>query len=266
MPLAASGGTNGRRPQMRLLFRSVLQRPISRHRTLRGRVAVLATVAAVGTFIATPARADGGALVTWQSVNAHHCTSGNNVKESGGYLHLITNANGCGVRLESTRSYHYGDITARIKFDLAPGFHGGFTFYGTPIANWPRDGEMDIAEELGRQPGETHVRVWTQLAKAKAPKRCGKGPNPPVQVGGQWHVYGVSWHPGKIAFTLDGRTVWSWSAAEAKQKGCTWPFDAPGYSGHLYLNTSAGDKWAGSVPKDHHGYPLDTLVDYVKVS
>ena len=251
---------------MRLFCPPAMHRPISRRRSLRGRVAVLATVTAVGTFVAAPAHADGGSLVTWQSVNARHCTSGNNVKESGGYLHLITQANGCGVKLESARSYHYGDITARINFDLAPGFHGGFTFYGTPIANWPRDGEMDIAEEIGRQPGETHVRVWTQSAKAKAPKRCGKGPSVPVQVGGQWHVYGVSWHPGRIAFTLDGRTVWSWTAAQAKQKGCTWPFDAPGYSGHLYLNTSAGDKWAGPIPKNHRGYPLDTLVDYVKVS
>src|SRR3954469_20225547 len=99
-----------------------LDRPISRRRTLRGRVAVITAVAAVGTLVAAPARAESGALVTWSSVSAHHCTSKSNVKESGGYLHLITQANGCGVRLESTRSYHYGDITARIKFDLARGF------------------------------------------------------------------------------------------------------------------------------------------------
>jgi hypothetical protein len=251
---------------MRLPFPRPLSLSISRHRMLRGRVAVLSTAVAVGAFVAAPARAEGGSLVTWNYTSAHHCTSKNNVKESGGYLHLITKADGCGVRLESAGSYHYGDITARIKFDLARGFHGGFTFFGTPVANWPRDGEMDIAEELGRQPGETHVRVWTQLAKSHAPKRCGNGPSPPAQVGGQWHVYGVSWRPGKIAFTRDGRTVWSWTAAQAKQRGCTWPFDAKGYSGHLYLNTSAGDKWAGPVPKGSRGYPLDTLVDYVKVS
>jgi beta-glucanase (GH16 family) len=227
-------------------------------------VAVLAAVGACGTFLAAPAQADGGSLVTWKAVSAHHCTSRSNVKESGGYLHLITTANGCGIRLESTKSYRYGDFAARIKFDLAPGFHGGFTFYGTPVANWPRDGEIDIAEELGRKPGGTYVRVWTQKATSHAPKQCGKGANPSVHVNGEWHVYGFSWHPGKLAFTLDGRTVWSWTAADAKHRGCTWPFDAPGYSGHLYLNTSAGDKWAGPVPKDHHGYPLDTLVDYVK--
>jgi hypothetical protein len=233
---------------------------------LRGRVALLATVAALGTFIATPARANSGSPVKWNSVTARHCVSQSNVKESGGYMHLITTAKGCGIRLESAGSYHYGDITARIKFDLVRGFHGGLTFFGNPLGNWPRAGEMDIAEELGRTPGQTHVRVWTQMAKAKVPKRCGKGPSPAVRVGGEWHVYGISWHPGKIAFTVDGRTVWIWTAAEAKRSGCTWPFDAPGYSGHLFLNTSAGDKWAGQIPKDHHGYPLDTLVNYVRVS
>ena len=66
------------------LFPPALHRPISRHRRLRGRVAVLATVGAVGTFVAAPAQADGGSLVTWNSVSARHCTSGNNVKESAG--------------------------------------------------------------------------------------------------------------------------------------------------------------------------------------
>ena len=242
----------------------------------RSRLA-LAGCAAVAALAAFAAPAHAGTkfdssftrdLSGWTIGTAQVCTSAANVQVSGGLLHLITDRTGCGAKLHSTPTFHYGNITMRAKFDLAQGSHGGLTLYGMPMTAWPYNGEVDIDEELGRKPHELAVRVWTGAAGGHGTTRCGgSGAVEGLQIDGAWHIYGLNWQRGSMQVTFDGRTVWTWTAKQAQKKGCTYPFDAANFAGQLFLTmTTGGGPYAGHLPKGMKGYPLDTQVDYVRVS
>src|SRR3954469_1288302 len=100
-------------------------------------------------------------LTKWQYSTSRGCVSPSNVKVSGGYLHLITTKKNCGGRIGTRQTFQYGNITARIYFDLQPGAHTGMTLFGAS-GSWPWSGEIDIAEQIGRRPDRDSVRVWTQ--------------------------------------------------------------------------------------------------------
>jgi beta-glucanase (GH16 family) len=203
-------------------------------------------------------------LTKWQYFSGQGCVSPKNVKVSGGYLHLITTKGNCGGRIGTRKTFQYGTVTASMYFDLQPGAHTGMTLFGTSKP-WPWNGEIDIAEQIGRQPNTDSLRVWTQVASSSTPKRCGTSLNVPATVNHQWHTYAINWKPGSITFYLDGKVVWYWANWEAAAFGCTYPFDDPGYQGRVFFTSSVGGKYAGPPPPDHAGYPLNTLVDYVNI-
>jgi beta-glucanase (GH16 family) len=203
-------------------------------------------------------------LSRWRFVANSGCNSASNAKVSGGYLHLISTKQHCGVRIGTRQTFQYGQITARIYFDLQQGAHPAMVMYGA-TGNWPWKGEVDIAEEIGRQPNTDHVRVWTQQLGLTTKQRCGVPLDFPVTVNHAWHTYGINWQPGSITFLLDGRVIWYWAAWEAKARGCSYPFDGPNYRGRIDFVSAVGGPYAGPPPANGTGYPLDTRVDYLKV-
>ena len=204
-------------------------------------------------------------LTKWQYFPGQGCVSPGNVKVNGGYLHLITTKQNCGGRIGTKQAFQYGVVNASIDFDLAPGAHTGMTLFGAS-GTWPRNGEIDIAEQIGRRPNTDSVRVWTQSLSSTTAKRCGTSFNLPATVNQQWHTYGIDWEPGSITFFFDGNRIWYWAAWEAAAWGCSYPFDDPGYRGRVYLTSSVGGQYAGPPPANHAGYPLDTLVDYLTIT
>ena len=204
-------------------------------------------------------------LTNWQYFPSQGCVSPSNVKVSGGYLHLITTKKNCGERIGTKQTFQYGVVTASIYFDLQPGAHTGMTLFGAS-GTWPRNGEIDIAEQIGRQPNTDSVRVWTQRLSSTTAQRCGTSLDLPATVNHQWHTYGINWQPGNITFYLDGKAIWYWAAWEAALFGCSYPFDDPGYQGRVYFTSSVGGQYAGPALPGHPGYPLNTLVDYITIA
>lgn len=203
-------------------------------------------------------------LTKWQYFPSQGCVSPSNVKVGGGYLHLITTTKNCGERIGTKQPFQYGMVTASIYFDLQPGAHTGMTLFGTS-GTWPWNGEIDIAEQIGRQPNTDSIRVWTQTLSSTTAKRCGTVLDLPATVNHQWHTYGINWQPGSITFYLDGSPIWYWASWEATLFGCSYPFDDPGYQGRVYFTSSVGGQYAGPAPPGHPGYPLNTLVDYITI-
>src|SRR4051794_8547549 len=136
-------------------------------------------------------------LTKWQYFTSRGCVSPSNAKVSGGYLHLITTKKNCGERIGTKQTFQYGVVTASIYFDLQPGAHTGMTLFGAS-GSWPYNGEVDIAEQIGRQPNTDSIRVWTQRLSATTPTRCGTVLDLPATVNHQWHTYGIDWEPGSI--------------------------------------------------------------------
>ncbi|MDB5184712.1 MAG: bglA [Candidatus Saccharibacteria bacterium] len=114
------------------------------------------------------------------------------------------------------------------------------------------DGEIDIAEAVGTQPG-----VIYGIAHCLAyPPDGRKGYYGTVNVtdsASTFHDYGIEWTPTSITFTIDGQAYYT----QTKQPGAdyrSWPYDQPYY---LTMNLALGGTWAGTDTADYPGDGVD---------
>jgi beta-glucanase (GH16 family) len=188
------------------------------------------------------------------------CASDDNVSVSGGYLRLnvrrgtTTDCPYVGGRLvtQGKRYLDYGLVQARVKWNAAPGFWGGFVMFGRASGGTRlADGEVDT--EIRN--GTVHYRLWSVNS---AQQRCGVAIDRPYGGLSQWHTFGMNRQPTYTQFFIDGARQATITKAQMQAKGCTWPFDRP-FS--LTLSARAGG-WGGTPVASR--YPVTTLVDWVR--
>ena len=153
----------------------------------------------------------------------------------------------------------YGRFEARIKVPRGQGIWPAFWMLGADIgtAGWPRSGEIDIMENIGKEPGTVHGTVhgpgYSGANAFGAPSRL-----PPGQrYADDFHVFAVEWEPGEIRWYRDGQHYHT--ARPALVKG-PWVFDHPFF---LLLNLAVGGDWPGN-PDAGTVFPQRMLVDYVR--
>jgi beta-glucanase (GH16 family) len=76
----------------------------------------------------------------------------------------------------------------------------------------------------------------------------------------RFHVYGVSWTPGRVVFSFDGRAYATRTPADLPP-GSRWRFDHPFF---LVITLAIGGRWAGP-PNAMTSWPATMLVDWVRV-
>ena len=156
----------------------------------------------------------------------------------------------------------YGRIEARIKLPPGAGLWPAFWMLGDNFGDvgWPRSGEIDIMEFVGRNPdvvfGSLH---GPNYSGAEAFSRETDLPD-----GGDFsddfHVYRIDWDPGRIAFRVDGELYQTRSSSEINAEG-TWVFDHPFF---MILNVAVGGTLGGQVSPETE-FPAVMLVDYVRI-
>jgi beta-glucanase (GH16 family) len=114
-------------------------------------------------------------------------------------------------------------------------------------------------EVNGREPFTVHgtlhgARADGQEYSLEATRRL------PVRLARGFHVYGIAWSPGRIAFRLDGE-VYAVQRRSNLPPGSTWSFDRPFF---LLLNIAVGPRWLGA-PDATTRWPAKMLVDWVRV-
>ena len=125
---------------------------------------------------------------------------------------------------------------------------------------WPACGEIDVMENIGRESAVIHGTLHGpgfSGARGISSKVSVKGGH---RFSDRFHIYGIEWSPGSIAFFLDGReyaTITSTSIPD----GGHWVFDHPFF---LLLNLAIGGDWPGS-PDSSTRFPATMLVDWVRV-
>jgi beta-glucanase (GH16 family) len=199
------------------------------------------------------------------------CKSGANVAVHGGMLRLRTTPSdgapcaAVGARVDTfeDRSFGPGTLTARIR--QAPATGSWQTLWMTgDTGEFPLNGEIDIAETLGRAPGTHSMRLHSAYLDMRERAdgrlaRCTLAHDRPSDMA-QWHTYRVTWGPEQVTVDADGRRVWTATRAMATRKGCHWPF-----GGRFRLIADAGvgvhSPYAG--PADPAAYPVTVLVDEV---
>jgi beta-glucanase (GH16 family) len=125
---------------------------------------------------------------------------------------------------------------------------------------WPKCGEIDIMENIGKEPAMVHGTIH-------GPGYSGdKGIGGPFELpAGQrfaddFHVFAVEWEPKAIRFYVDDHLYTTRTPADLPH-GAKWVYKHPFF---ILLNVAVGGGWPGN-PDSSTIFPQTLVVDYVRV-
>jgi len=156
----------------------------------------------------------------------------------------------------------YGRIEARIKLPSGQGMWPAFWAMGADIrtVGWPKCGEIDIMENIGKEPGIQHGSLHGP-GYSDGDSITGAYTLPAGEkLSDDFHVYGIVWKDGSIEFEFDGRPYFT-ATPDSLPHGKKWVFNKPFF---LLLNVAVGGDWPGS-PDGSTVFPQEMTVDYVRV-
>ncbi|MFI5494716.1 family 16 glycosylhydrolase [Actinoplanes sp. NPDC051859] len=150
----------------------------------------------------------------------------------------------------------YGRFEASIKIPKGQGIWPAFWMLGG--GNWPTTGEIDIMENVGKEPrtvyGTVHGPGYSGAEGIGGSRTIG------APLSDAFHTYRVDWSPGQIVWFLDGTEFHR--ITPANLGGDPWVFD---HNFFMILNVAVGGYWPG-YPDATTVFPQTMLVDYVRVS
>lgn len=166
------------------------------------------------------------------------------------------------LKTQGKFSQSYGRFEALIKIPRGQGIWPAFWMLGDDIdrAGWPSSGEIDIMENIGKEPALVHGTIHGPGYSAD------KGPSASFALPGNdrfaddFHLYAVEWEPNEIRFYVDTHLYSTRTPADLP-KGAKWVYDHPFF---LLLNVAVGGGWPGN-PDATSVFPQEMLVDYVRV-
>ncbi|PGH52253.1 hydrolase [Streptomyces sp. Ru87] len=168
------------------------------------------------------------------------------------------------ARLNTAEKFttQYGHVEARMKLPRGQGIWPAFWMLGEDIGSkgWPACGEIDVMENVGKEPGTVHGTVH-------GPGYSGEGglgggytlPNGEA-FADDFHTFAVDWSPEAIKWSVDGQEFHTRTPADAGSN--EWVFDHPFF---LILNLAVGGYWPGD-PDGTTEFPQQLTVDYVRVT
>jgi beta-glucanase (GH16 family) len=155
----------------------------------------------------------------------------------------------------------YGRFESRIKIPYGQGIWPAFWMLGNnsgPVG-WPGCGEIDIMENIGKEPAIVHGTIHGPGYAGAA----GIGSSFSIASGrfaDDYHLYAVEWEPNVIRFYVDSNLYATRTPADLPQ-GTKWVYDHPFF---MILNVAVGGDWPGA-PDNTTVFPQTMLVDYVRV-
>ncbi|MFG1680689.1 RICIN domain-containing protein [Nonomuraea sp. NPDC049269] len=153
----------------------------------------------------------------------------------------------------------YGRFEARMKLPRGQGIWPAFWMLGNDIGSvgWPNSGEVDIMENIGREPSTVHGTIHGPGYSGSA------GIGAPYSIAGTFadafHTFAVDWSPNLIIWYVDG--VEYQRRTPASLSGNRWVFDHPFF---MIMNVAVGGYWPG-YPDGSTTFPQTLTVDYVRV-
>jgi len=157
-------------------------------------------------------------------------------------------------------SWTYGFIEVRARLPCGTGTWPAIWMLSKPPeSRWPDDGEIDIMEQVGFDPGVIHGTMHTgaynhtrgnaMTATTTVPDACN-----------EFHRYQLTWTANRIAVGVDDRNYYQYSNDHSGN--AEWPFDSPQF---LILNIAVGGDWGGQMGVNDAIFPVRMEIDYVRV-
>jgi len=157
--------------------------------------------------------------------------------------------------------WQYGYIEVRAKLPKGVGTWPAIWMLPeeSRFGGWPKDGEIDVMEHVGYDPGNVHGTVHTEAFNHTIGTQKGAQKMVP-DFASEFHTYAIDWTSEKIDFFIDGQKYFTFEKTDEDYKA--WPFDQPF---HLILNIAVGGNWGGAKGVDANIWPQRMEVDYVRV-
>ncbi len=154
----------------------------------------------------------------------------------------------------------YGRIEVRARLPKGLGtWPAIWMLASTSPLKWPDDGEIDIMEHVGYDPGVVHGSVHTK----KYYHSIGTQKTATTLVpdfSDSFHVYSLDWNSETIKVLVDNQPYFIFKNEHTGKE--VWPFDQPF---HLLLNIAVGGGWGGQKGIDDSIFPVKMEIDYVRI-
>ncbi|MEJ2162305.1 MAG: glycoside hydrolase family 16 protein [Robiginitalea sp.] len=162
------------------------------------------------------------------------------------------------ITTQGKMDFQYGRLEARAKIPTGKGVWPAIWMLGSNIGEvgWPRCGEIDVLEYVGKEPGRIFTTLHTSDSYGNSVNTKKTG-IPDIEEG--FHIYAMEWDPEKIRFFVDGELLYTFAPEERTEE--VWPFDQPFY---LILNLAIGGKFGGPEIDDSI-FPQEFIIDYVRI-
>ena len=157
----------------------------------------------------------------------------------------------------------YGRFEARIKIPEGQGMWPAFWLLGQdiPSVGWPKCGEIDIMENIGKEPSKVHGSLHGPSTTGATSDMTVILSLPTGQnLADDFHLYAVEWEPDIVRFYVDANLYATFRSSDWPAGG-KWVFDHPFF---IILNLAVGGGWPGA-PDASTKFPQIMLVDYVRV-
>lgn len=170
------------------------------------------------------------------------------------------------LKTEGLFSHAYGRFEARIKIPAGQGIWPAFWIMGDDInkVGWPACGEVDIMENIGKEPGTIHGTAHGPAGNELKSYAYGIGGPYSLphdkRFASRYHLFALDWTPQEMTWSVDRRPYFTLRKSDLKP-GQKWVFDRPNF---ILLNVAVGGYWPGPPDASTH-FPQEMLVDYVRV-
>lgn len=124
---------------------------------------------------------------------------------------------------------------------------------------WPDNGEIDIMEHVGFDPGVVHATIHTAAFNHGDGTQVGSQTTVP-DFDTEFHTYALEWGPQRLEAFVDDTKYFTFENQGTGWEA--WPFDQPMF---MILNIAVGGDWGGAQGIDDTIFPAAMQIDYVRV-
>ena len=167
------------------------------------------------------------------------------------------------VKTQGVFAQTHGKFEARIRLPSGQGIWPAFWLLGSDIdgVGWPTCGEIDIFENIGREPMIVHGTMHGPgFSGGSGLSAAYVNPGGPFHEG--FHVFAVEWEARVVRWYVDGSLYHTRTPSDLPGAGLGWVFEHPFF---IILNVAVGGNWPGD-PDATTVFPQEMLVDWVRVS
>jgi beta-glucanase (GH16 family) len=166
------------------------------------------------------------------------------------------------LKTQGKFEHGYGRYETRMRIPFGQGIWPAFWMLGVDIgsAGWPSCGEIDIMENIGREPdtvhGTLHGPGYSGGAGIGAASKLAAG----QRFADAYHVFAIEWEQDVVRWYVDGK-LYQTRTPRDLPGGARWVYD---HSFFVLLNLAVGGQWPGN-PDASTTFPQTLRVDYVRV-